>query len=447
MSYPNLSKYLSTYAEPEAQSFPSHLLADHSFDFGLTLPLRGEDPHEIEQRLVSLRELLGQHGKRVIVVAVINGAGTKQSEYEKANQDLISFLDSQSPEWNDSFFLQNQSPFLSVLWVDRAIRRPFGDKQGVGLARKIGCDLLIRFRYQNKLRSPWLFTTDADASLPEDYFNIPHSSATAFHFPYRHDAKGFEGKEALTLYEIHLRYYFLGLLWANSPYAYPTIGSCLAINADSYVQVRGFQDRQAGEDFHLLNKLRKLGPLEYRHSYPITLRGRFSQRVPFGTGQSTIEIHEQLNREVPFTLYPPAAFSFLKSFLSQMTDALSQDSTKGLSQVTDYFSTLSAYHPTLFECLQTLQVPKIVKEAFQSRPKPEPRIRHFHTSFDALKTLRLIHLLEERSFPRLPWTEALQGAIFCDFSDEIQTPDKALASLQALEEKSLGTLFNCDRSF
>jgi hypothetical protein len=207
MNPSQFSKYLSTYSEPESRDLPSGLALDQSFDYGVALPLRGESPNEVVQRLNSLQELVSRKNKTLLLVAVINGVEDTQPEYQKANAELVSFLTDKSQTWNDCFLVQQRSPHLTVLWIDRAIHRPFHPKQGVGLARKIGCDLLCRFYSENKLLSPWLFTTDADAALPPDYFEMPVSPAKAFHFPYRHDLTGFEGSDALVLYEIHLRYY------------------------------------------------------------------------------------------------------------------------------------------------------------------------------------------------------------------------------------------------
>lgn len=88
----------------------------------------------------------------------------------------------QSPSWKDSFLVQHRSPHMTVLWVDRAIHQPFQSKQGVGLARKIGCDLLCRFHSENKLLSPWLFTTDADATLPQTILKCPRRWQLLFTF-------------------------------------------------------------------------------------------------------------------------------------------------------------------------------------------------------------------------------------------------------------------------
>ena len=66
---------------------------------------------------------------------------------------------------------------------------------------------------------------------------------------------------ATALYELRLHHYVLGLEYAGSPYAYHTLGSCLAVKADAYAQVRGFPKRAGAEDFYLLNKLAKLGAM------------------------------------------------------------------------------------------------------------------------------------------------------------------------------------------
>lgn len=441
MNHELVSKYLNTYAESEARELPSTLELIGPFDSGLALPLRGESPSEIEQRLSNLQKIGSATNRRLIIVAVVNGIGESQPHYHRAHLELLSSLTTAHSQWHGHFLLQNRSPFLSVLWIDRALSNPFLSKQGVGLARKIGCDVLVQLRYGEALRGPWLFTSDGDAELPEDYFDVPNSHSSALHYAYRHEAHEFEGKQALFLYEIHLRYYFLGLLWAQSPYAYPSIGSCLAIHSDAYVHARGFQDRQAGEDFHLLNKLRKLGKIEYRSGQPITLRGRFSERVPFGTGQSTINIHAQLRKQESFSLYSPQAFVLLKQLLTVVNEALAESSERGQKQFHNYFESLCSSTPHFHEALGQLQVPRIFNESIATRTTSESRLRHFHTAFDALKTLRLIHLIERSASHPITWQEAIRLAPFCEGVKGNTDPEEVLHHLQGLEERHLGTCF------
>src|SRR5690606_17786041 len=95
---------------------------------------------------------------------------------------------------------------------------------------------------------------------------------------------------ALVLYEISLRSYEYGLAYAGSPYAFQTLGSTLALNPAAYAKVRGFPKRLAGEDFYILNKLIKIGPIYLRNDRCLQIKDRPSQRVPFGTGTSVFKI-------------------------------------------------------------------------------------------------------------------------------------------------------------
>src|SRR5262249_56888321 len=89
--------------------------------------------------------------------------------------------------------------------------------------------------------------------------------------------------DAMHRYEIFLRYYLLGLADAGSPYAFHTLGSAIAVNPMAYAMVRGFPRRLAGEDFHFLNKVAKIGSILRMGGAPIVIEGRRSHPAPFGT--------------------------------------------------------------------------------------------------------------------------------------------------------------------
>src|SRR6202022_2192121 len=162
--------------------------------------------------------------------------------------------------------------------------------QGVGLARKVGNDVALALAAGDRLSSGWLHNTDADTLLPRDYFDqmtgVPEKAAAAIYF-FEHRFEKDPGlAEAARLYEISLRYYVLGLAWAESPYAYQSMGSCVVISRDAYAAVRGFPRKNAAEDFYVLNKLAKVGSIFRLAGSPVLLEGRPSDRVPFGTGRA-----------------------------------------------------------------------------------------------------------------------------------------------------------------
>src|SRR5690606_16125567 len=111
------------------------------------------------------------------------------------------------------------------------------------------------------------------------------------------------------------RHYVMGLRHARSPQAFHAIGSTLAIDADSYAAVRGMPRREAGEDFHLLAKLRKLGPIATAPTAPLGLRARRSARTPFGTGRAVARLLEDENAPM---FEHPAAFDLLRGWLETL---------------------------------------------------------------------------------------------------------------------------------
>ncbi len=139
---------------------------------------------------------------------------------------------------------------------------------GVGLARKIGMDeALRRFGDVGRPRGA-IVCFDADCvcdrnyltSIEEHFRRHPRSPGCSIYF--EHPLVGpFQPQvyTAITLYELHLRYYVQALRWAGFPYAYHTIGSSMAARADAYQRQGGMNKRQAGEDFYFLQKIVSLG--------------------------------------------------------------------------------------------------------------------------------------------------------------------------------------------
>ena len=158
------------------------------------------------------------------------------------------------------------APQITAAWIDlETSTGPTPADKGVGLARKTGCDLALQWIASGAIDTQWICSSDADALLPADYFARladDRQDYTALLFPFIHQLSGDTvNDEACLRYELRLHHYVLGLQRAGSPYAFHTLGSCLAVRASNYAQVRGFPVRAAAEDFYLLNKLAKLGPV------------------------------------------------------------------------------------------------------------------------------------------------------------------------------------------
>ena len=87
-------------------------------------------------------------------------------------------------------------------------------------------------------------------------------------------------------YELFLRYYVIALRYSGYPYAYYTIGSCMAVRSAVYQKQGGMNRRQAGEDFYFLQKIIQLGNFTELTATTVYPSSRRSTRVPFGTGKA-----------------------------------------------------------------------------------------------------------------------------------------------------------------
>lgn len=279
---------------------------------------------------------------------------------------------------------------------------PTPNRQGVGLVRKIGCDLAFRWMAAGIIESDWICCTDADATLPPDYFDrldsIPPSSGAAV-YPFEHLPGSDRRLNAATaLYELRLHHYVLGLEHAASPYAYHSLGSTLAIRALCYARVRGFPRRSGGEDFYLLNKANKLAAVARLPGEAIGLQSRLSRRVPFGTGPAVEAIASGGRPECQPRFYHPMCFEALRVFLSVVPELRCRES--------------SALPGMLVECglgpkpargltdiLESMGLAGAIDHCRTHARSPVQFKRQFHQWFDAFRTLKCVHGLRDRLWP------------------------------------------------
>jgi len=412
------AKYFARYAEPEVKLAPS--LCER-YLAALVVPVCGEAPSLLDGFQSALNAAPG----RVLAILVVNATDAADAAIHAENQRLLACLESRFPAAHsivhDEVIARARlahAERYDLLWLDRASEgRRFPPREGVGLARKLGCDLAAALWTRGQLESPLIASSDADVTLPVDYFQrltepvAEGTPSVAWLWPYRHEPGGDEAIDAATvLYEISLRYYVLGLAAAGSSYAYQSVGSTLCVAAPAYLSVRGVPKREAGEDFHLLDKLAKIGPLRRPAVTPIAIRARASERVPFGTGRRSREIARDLAAGGEFVLYSPQIFRALAAVLAGLS------AFAHTAEAADLLRAIELQVPEIAasvqQVLSDLGMFSALSSASSQAPKGAVLKRRVHTWFDSLRTLRFVHRLRDACLPSPPWREALGCAPF-----------------------------------
>jgi hypothetical protein len=422
-------QYLARHAEPEAR------IADRlvgTFGHALIIPAHDEG----DDFMRALQSVPTGPDGDVLLVLVVNATPEAAAWVHGRNAELLSRL-RQKLGREEATYLDIAAPARlfrfragRLLHIDRASAEhllPSG--QGVGLARKIGFDIALRLHRSRRLSSRWIHSTDADVILPRDYFarasavDKPGTAALVYPFVHRGD-EDVALARAIQLYEISLRYYVLGLAWAGSPYAHHTIGSTLAVDAVAYAKVRGVPKRTAAEDFYLLGKLAKIGAIRSLDGIPISVSGRVSRRVPFGTGPAV----ERIARQKQFTLYHPSIFAHLAVWLGAIADLTHLSPAGALSKRLVERCRKGGLDPApLLDLAAHTSVETALAAARRHAKSREKYAQHVAIWFDAFRTLKFVHALEERGLLPLPWLDALYQAPFAkqcvDDMRELKTLD------------------------
>ena len=280
-----------------------------------------------------------------------------------------------------------------------------GKQAGVGLARKIVMDEAVgRF---NLLNHPdgIILSFDADALVEPDYLTSvhthfkqnPESDGCSIYF--EHPVEGNEFTEqvynAVSQYELHLRYYVWASRYTGYPFVFHTVGSSFAVKALTYCQHGGMNKRKAGEDFYFIQKITQNGRFSNCTTTCVSPSPRPSDRVPFGTG---IAISKMLSGSgQPLKTYNPESFFMLTKFFKMME---SQNWVSGFNMET------SELHPVLMQYLMEVNFQAALLEIRTNSASPETFMKRFWRYFNMFRILKFVHFARDRGVEDLAVTVA-----------------------------------------
>lgn len=306
----------------------------------------------------------------VLVLVVVN-------EPEQA-EDEISSLNDLSEEKLQTL----KTPSWMKLKVVRTVLPK--KKAGVGMARKLGMDEASRLF--NKLEKDGLIICfDADCECEENFLS---SVVQAFKQNQLNGAISFFEhplvNEEILKYELFLRYYIDAERWAGFPYAYQTLGSCMAVKCSVYQKQGGMNQRKAGEDFYFLHKIIPLGGFEEINGTTIYPSARISDRVPFGTGDAI----DKISNMEEYLVYHPNSFKDLKELFTQIPKLYKQQKVVLPDTITAY------HHQNEFE--------KGLQAALKNSASEKQFRKRFFEWWNAFRCLKFLHFARDHYYQSVP---------------------------------------------
>jgi len=302
-------------------------------------------------------------------------------------------------------------------WMDH--RFP-AKEAGVGLARKILMDEAVR-RFSTAGNPGGIIASlDADVVVDPNYlealgthFEDSDTDGCSIYFehPLSPELSPFESFEpgvydAITQYELHLRYYLNAVRSTGYPYAYHTVGSSFAVRADVYCKEGGMNRRQGGEDFYFIQKVAQRGNFSECNATRVVASPRPSDRVPFGTGpvveKYVREQAVQTSEQSQLTTYHPEPFGMLARFFSGIDSMYGNPADGSATETTIDSSTGSAHltqEPVLTEFLESQDFNAALAEIRGNSASLPAFRKRFWRWFNMFRIMKFLHYARARGYP------------------------------------------------
>lgn len=400
----NATRYLQKH-----QRLPLQIPIPPSPHLGLSVVIPCHD----EPALLTTLEALWRCQRprcHVEVLIVINASETDDAHVHRRNQETYA----DASRW----IAQHQAPELTFHLLNFPRLKP--RDAGVGLARKLGMDEAVaRFC---KIGNPRgiIACLDADCECAPNYLSCleahfaryPKTPGCSIYFEHLLTGNGDTRLDSgIIRYELYLRYYVQGLRFSDFPYAYHTLGSCMAVRSDVYAKQGGMNRRQGGEDFYFLHKIIPLGNFTEICDTRVFPSARASHRVPFGTGKA--QRQWLANEETDYKVYSPQVFFDLKALFSRIDEFR----TAPLQEL----AALDRLPDAVAIFLQQQHFSQKLAEMQKNTASVDTFKKRFLHWFNAFRVLKFVHWATDHSYPKQPLVVATSQLLVWQGLEENQT--------------------------
>jgi hypothetical protein len=279
-------------------------------------------------------------------------------------------------------------------------------KGGVGLARKFGMDRAAMDAVSEGNPQELLVCLDADCRVAKNYLQVlqqaelEQTNIKALSIRYEHEFVGLNDKhkEGIIGYEGFLRYYVLSLRWAQYPFSHQTVGSAMAVRADTYLKSGGMNTKKAGEDFYFLHKLMPLGGFVTISNTTVFPSPRLSNRVPFGTGKA---MQRWLENDLKSYLVPHfMAFVQIKKFC---------ETVNSVNRTTEANTFLDKLPFSIVEFIGSEKIVSAFNQAKQNSSNDINLQKRLFKWFDGFKVMKFLHYYRDNIEPDVALEDAVTG--------------------------------------
>ena len=346
----------------------------------------------IKKLLTSLSQNSESELQKSLVIFVINNSVSASLEVKKDNKFSVEFL-------RESIRKNILESGIRIGLIDAATEGYELEDSiaGVGVARKIGMDAALKVFDYSLPNNKIIISLDADCSVEQNYlaeihrfFNRKNASIAIVDFEHPLPENQLI-KLGIFSYEIFLRHYVAGLLYANSPFAFHTVGSTIICDHEAYIKIGGMNTKKAAEDFYFLEKLAKQYNVFRITTTKVKPSSRESWRVPFGTGKS---MTDYASGKKDILVNDPETYLILKEWLTIFNSEISTSPERLINEA-------KIIHTELYNFLESRKFRKSWEKILDNS-KTSVQLDYQRINwFDAFETLKLIHHLRDTSFPMM----------------------------------------------
>jgi len=360
----------------------------------VVIPVYAEE--NLNETLSALCHCTKPNGSAECIV-VINASEQDSSAVREINSATVRRLEllrHDLPEWL----------MLHVVVNEELPRK----KAGVGLARKIGMDEAVR-RFDQVDKDGIIVSLDADCtcdpkyleSIQRFFYSNPAiwSGCLDFHHPIINLAEEF--RKAIVDYELHLRYFIGAQRFIGLPFAFQTVGSCMAVRCSAYQKRGGMNSRKAGEDFYFIHKFTSINRHQNIPGARVYPSARCSSRVPFGTGRA---IANHLESRIQYTS-AWQSFIDLKSMVDTHTMLMH-----------DPVDTIRIWPIPLQQYFKRIEGEVVIKKLIRDTKSLNTFRSRFFQWFDAFQLMKYVHFCRNHyaDQPVLEEARKLAGQLVSD---------------------------------